>query len=153
VSGYTKKGWKCQNNNNVGFSFTLSSSPTDILADIDNIIVQILKAIGENSTNVQVITFYSIVSGSTVMLGSVTPSSSTIASTSSSLTNLLSSGSLGTYSVSSYTVTTQSQGTDTINSGSSSSSNVPLIVGLAVGIPLGTIILLIIGYIIYKKRE
>jgi hypothetical protein len=72
VDGYTKKGWKCQNNKYVGFVFTLSDTPENILNNVDYIVVLLLSITRQNSTNVQAITFDYIRSGSTVVSGAVT---------------------------------------------------------------------------------
>lgn len=37
VSGFTKKGWKCQNNTYVQFRFTLGGTPDNVLSSIDSI--------------------------------------------------------------------------------------------------------------------
>jgi hypothetical protein len=38
VSGFTKKGWKCQNNTYVKFTFTLNDVPQNVLTNIDGLV-------------------------------------------------------------------------------------------------------------------
>ena len=46
IDGFTKRGWKCQNNTYVKFTFTLNGGPEVILNDIDNIVQIILRICG-----------------------------------------------------------------------------------------------------------
>lgn len=132
VSGYTKVGWKCQSNLNVGFSITLNAiSVAIVLNNIDSIVSQILTLIGANTTNTDLITFKSFKLGSVTMTGFATPttvSSSSIVSSTASLSSGLTSSTLGGFPVTSTSVV--SNGVET------STSNLPLIVGLSVGIPI-----------------
>jgi hypothetical protein len=111
VSGFTKKGWKCRNNTYVGFTIVLGDSPANILANIDTIVAAILQKLGLNTTNVQAITFSRIASGSTVLAGDFSSSSSSSVSTSASLLSAgLVGSSLGGFPVSSASVTSYVNG-------------------------------------------
>jgi hypothetical protein len=46
VDGFTKQGWNCRNNTYVGFTIVLGDTPSNILANIDTIIADILKKLG-----------------------------------------------------------------------------------------------------------
>jgi hypothetical protein len=46
VTGFTKKGWKCQNNTYVKFKFTLNDVPLNVLNNIDALVQQILRTCG-----------------------------------------------------------------------------------------------------------
>lgn len=47
VSGYTKRGWKCQNDNYVGFTLKFpANSVSDIKGIVDSIVTAILTAAG-----------------------------------------------------------------------------------------------------------
>jgi hypothetical protein len=94
ATNYTKKGWKCQKNVYCGFSITLGNTPDNILAKVDTIITSILGIIGENSTNVQAVTFDSIISGSTLITGSIDPSISSVSAATSLLQASIASGGL-----------------------------------------------------------
>jgi len=135
-TGFTKQGWKCRNNTYVGFTIVLGDTPANILASIDSIVTALLTILKENSTNVQAITFNTISSGSTVMVGSYASSTLGVSTGASLLTTTLSSGSLAGFSVNSASVTSYVNGNSASQSSSSSSStNIGLIVGLAIGLP------------------
>jgi len=65
VSGYTRSGWKCESNINVGFSFTLSTTNISlVLSQIDAIVNYLLDSLNLDRSNVEAITFYTIKFGS-----------------------------------------------------------------------------------------
>lgn len=97
VNGFTKKGWKCQNNSYCSFNITLANNTEVILQDIDNITIGLLAAINESTANVEVITYNSISSGSTIVSGIATTSDPT--TTANLLSASLSSKTLGNYTV------------------------------------------------------
>ena len=49
VAGFTKKGWKCQNNTYAGFAFTLSDTPENVLGNIDYIVGRLLVILNISS--------------------------------------------------------------------------------------------------------
>lgn len=122
----------------------MSDTPTNVLANIDYIVGRLLLILGLNSSQVDVITFNSINSGSTVVSGSATTSDTSASS--AALSSGLSGGSLGTYSVTSSSVS--SVGT----SEEKKEANVGLIVGVVIGLVAFIAICVIIGYVIYKKK-
>jgi hypothetical protein len=132
-SGYTKNGWKCLSNLNVGFSVSLTTDDlAAVLTAVDQIVAQMLTYLGISHDKVDAITFSSIKHGSVNINGFATPttvSSTTVSSSTSSLSSGLSSSSLGGFSVGSSSVVSNG-----VNN--SSTSNLPLIIGLSVGIPL-----------------
>jgi hypothetical protein len=77
VSGYTKNGWKCQNNTYVGFTIVLNSDPASVLNNIDAIVDGLVALTNSNSTDASSITFTSIQQGSTVASGLYTGITST----------------------------------------------------------------------------
>ena len=101
---------------------------------------------GLNSTDVEAITFNSIVSGSTVVSGAATTSDPAAAT--ATLSTALSSGSLGTYTVTSSSVTVV--GTE---SSEQSKSQMGLIIGLVVGLLALVAIVVVVVYCIYKKKQ
>ena len=112
VNGYTKQNWKCQNNINVGFSFTLTNANTtaEVLIFVDELIVWLLGLMNLDTTLVDLITFDSFTLGSVVVSGTSTTSTGTASSTtasSSALSSGLSSGStVGSFTVGSSSVVT-----------------------------------------------
>jgi hypothetical protein len=129
ISGFTKNGWKCQNNTHISFTITLSGATTSsVVTNIDSIISALLQYLGQSSTNVDVITIQSIVAGSAILTASASPSGS-ISTAASGLQSGLSGTTLSGYTISSASVTTVSP-----NSSDSSNTNVGLIVGLTVGL-------------------
>lgn len=150
VDGYTKKGWKCQSNINVGFSFTVTANVAQILGKIDEIVSQLLGILGLNSTQVDLITFTAITASvaagnnnrllqatSSSISGGYTPetvSTTAVTSASTALASSLSSGtSLGSFPVTSSSVVSNGVTTTTETA---SDSNLPLMIGLFVGIPI-----------------
>jgi hypothetical protein len=107
MPGFTKKGWKCQNNTHVKFSFTLNDIPVNVLGNIDGLVLQILRACGENTTNVDAVTFDIVQSGSTLVGGSVTTTTTSPTVAASSLSSALATNSFGSYSVISSSVSAQ----------------------------------------------
>lgn len=95
---------------------------------------------GLNSTDVEAITFNSIVSGSTVVSGAATTSDPAAAT--ATLSTTLSSGSLGTYTVTSSSVTVV--GTES----SEQKSQMGLIIGLVVGL-----LALVAIVVLYLQKE
>jgi hypothetical protein len=92
-----------------------------------------LIILGINSTSVDLVTFTSIRYSSVVLEGSATPPNITagsVVSSTSALSSSLASANLGGFPVTQTTIV--SNGVDS----SSSKNNTPLIIGLAVGIPL-----------------
>jgi len=149
ISGFTRTNWKCQNNTYIGFTFVLNADASNVLNNIDTIVQGLLTILNQPSSNVNAITFTSIVSGSTSMTGTVTSTSnSSLASISSSLTVGLASGISG-YSVNGVQVTVY--GESSTSSSSSSSSNVGLIVGLSVG--LTVLVSVIIGAVLMFRKS
>lgn len=65
MNGFTKKGWKCQNNINIGFSFKLVAPDVgSVLNKVDEIVTALLVILKMNSSDIDAITFTSIKSGS-----------------------------------------------------------------------------------------
>ncbi len=147
ASGFTKKGWKCQNNSYTGFKFTLADTPENVLANIDNIVTALLTILNVSTSNVDVITFNSITSGSTIVDGSAT-TDSTSTSTAALSSSLSPSGStIAGMSVTTASVT--SVGTEE----EQKKSNVGLIVGLVIGFVVLVAVVVIVAYFIYKKKK
>jgi hypothetical protein len=74
VGGFTKVGWKCQSNLNVGFSITLNAgSVAAVLNTIDLIVTQLLTLMGISNTKTDLITFKSFKFGSVSLDGFATP--------------------------------------------------------------------------------
>lgn len=91
--------------------------------------------------------FDSIQSGSTVISGVTTTTSTSPTVASASLSSALASGALGNYTVVSSSVS--AQGTD-------SSSDKPPMTGLIVGVVVGVVavaVVAIVGYVIYQKKK
>ena len=134
MTGYRRDGWKCQSIRNVGFNIKLNANNVaDVLTAIDNIVIQMLTILNISQSQIDALTFASIKYSSVDLTGTVTPpdtSSSSIISGTSTLSGGLSGASLGGFPVTSSSVV--SNGVDS----SASTSNMPLIIGLAVGIPL-----------------
>jgi hypothetical protein len=135
----------CQNNINVGFSFTLGSDPTSVLNNIDGLVNALLLAMNINTSDVGAVTFSSITAGSTLVGGTANPpsgsggSASAVASASASLATVINSGApFGSFSVTSASVTSNGITNPASSSASSASSgsNLALIVGLSVGVPI-----------------
>ena len=151
IAGYSKLGWKCQSNMNVGFGINLNSNNlTAVLADVSKIVADILRFLNISSANVDAVTFTTIKYGSVVASGTATPadtSSSSILAATSALSSGLSSSSIGGFTVTSTSVVANGVSTD------SSSSNMPLIIGLAVGIPIMAVIIIAIACYIYRKKK
>lgn len=130
----------CQNNVNVEFSFTLSApDASSVLAVIDTLVTWLLNAMRLNSTNINVVTFTYIRTGSAYVGGVADPSSgssTTSASAATSATSSLSSALTGGGLPAGFTVTASSVVTNGVTSTTESSSNLPLIIGLSVGIPI-----------------
>jgi hypothetical protein len=138
VTGFTKKGWKCQNNTYVGFKIEILSTESNILSALDLIIAALLAMVGENPANTHTITFETITTGSTIMAGSYTPSSTStsLGTAATALATGLSTpgATLGTYSVGTVSASTVDLGS-TDEATEEKKLNIGLIVGLAVGIP------------------
>ncbi len=100
---------------------------------------------GLNATDVEAITFTSIISGSTVVSGAATTSDPAAAS--STLSTSLSSGALGSYTVTSSSVTVV--GTDS----SDKKVQMGLIIGLVIGLLALVAIVVVVVYCIYKKKQ
>jgi hypothetical protein len=149
MSGFTKKGWKCQNNTHVKFTFTLNDVPLNVLTNIDALVQQILRTCGENIANIDAVTFNTIQSGSTVVDGSVTTANTSPTVAASSLSSALAANSFGSYLVVSSSVSAQGVSTVPTDDDKPKSG---LIVGLAVGLTLG-LILLVVGCVIYHRRK
>ena len=64
VDGYTRTSWKCQNNRNVQFAFTLDTTPAAFLPKIDRFVATLLGTLGENRINTYAVTIESVVEGS-----------------------------------------------------------------------------------------
>jgi len=64
VGGYTKKGWKCQNNQYVGFTISFSTNGSDVFNQLDTIIRDLLVYLHEDPTNFHAITFETLKDGS-----------------------------------------------------------------------------------------
>lgn len=117
-----------------------------VLGNIDALVASLLTCIGENTTNVDAITFTNITLGSVVVSGSAAPSSGDTSTALTGLSSGVASGTIAGYTITSSTVTTASSG-GSISSGSSDSStsiNKELIIGLTVGIAvlIGTFLLI-----------
>jgi hypothetical protein len=105
ITGFTKSGWKCQNNTRIAFTITLGGDVAAVLNNIDAIIAALLPMMGQNATNIEVITIQSIKSGSAVIDASASPPS--LAAAAASFTSSLAATStLGGLSITSTTVTT-----------------------------------------------
>jgi hypothetical protein len=57
VSNFTLKGWKCQNNTRVDFSFTLKAEKTAVLAKTADLAKGLLTMIGEDPSKTERVTF------------------------------------------------------------------------------------------------
>lgn len=99
VSGFTKQGWKCQNNTYVGFTLVLNTLATNVLGNIDTIVDQIVALDTTNMTDTSSITFISILDGSAIVSGTVTGATTTALSA-----GLSSGASLGGYAIQSSTI-------------------------------------------------
>jgi hypothetical protein len=147
MSGFTKKGWKCQNNTYVKFTFTLNDVPQNVLTNIDALVQLILRTCGENSTNIDAVTFNIIQSRPTVIDGSVTTTTTSPTVAAASLSSALATNSFGSYTVVSFSVSVQGFSTD------DDKQNTGLIVGLAVSLTLGLILVIIVGCVICRRRK
>lgn len=106
MTGYTKIVWKCQKNEYINFTLTLTGTLVDGLGNIDPVVTQILTILGEDVNNADIVTFYSIVTGSVVYTGSVTPTTLTQTVAASILTTgLASTSTIGGLPVASSSVT------------------------------------------------
>ena len=138
VDGFDHEGWKCKNQKNVAFVLVFQASDTaTILAIIDDIVASLLQILSYGSDEVDKIIFSSIALGSVVTSGSVVDNSATSSSTvsaASAISSSLSSGTtIGGTALTSSSVTTNGV---TTSSDESSSSNMGLIIGIAVGVPI-----------------
>jgi hypothetical protein len=57
VSNFTLKGWKCQNNTRVDFSFTLKAEKTGVLAKTADLAKGLLTMSGEDPSKTERVTF------------------------------------------------------------------------------------------------
>ena len=106
MTGYTKIVWKCQKNEYINFTLTLTGTLVAGLGNIDPVVTQILTILGEDVNNADIVTFYSIVTGSVVYTGSVTPTTLTQTDAASILnTGLASTSTIGGLPVASSFVT------------------------------------------------
>lgn len=134
VSGFKKNGWKCLSNLNVGFNINLNAGSLQaVLTNIDLIVQQLLTLLGISLTKVDAITFSSIKFGSVGLVGFATPPTISEGSVVSS-TGALSSGLSSNSSLGGFPVTSSSVVSNGVSA--TSETNLPLIVGLSVGIPL-----------------
>lgn len=109
IANYTKIGWKCQININVGFSITLLANLSTVLLKIDLIVIDLLIFVGKSHIEIDAVTFTSFQSGSVVINGYSSVggvASTTIAATSSMSSGLSSTLSVGGIPLSSSTVVT-----------------------------------------------
>jgi hypothetical protein len=144
VEGFVKKNWMCQNNVNVGFSFTLNAnSAASVLSLVDTLVAWLLNAMKLSTDRVEAVTFTSIKLGSVTVTGEADPSSgssttstgSATAATSSLASALSVGASIGSFGVTSSSVITNGV-TNTVDTTTESSTNLGLIIGLSVGIPI-----------------
>jgi hypothetical protein len=146
VEGFVKKNWMCQNNVNVGFSFTLNAnSAASVLSLVDTLVAWLLNAMKLSTDRVEAVTFTSIKLGSVTVTGEADPSSgssttstgSATAATSSLASALSVGASIGSFGVTSSSVITNGvTNTDVNTYTTESSSNLGLIISLSVGIPI-----------------
>ena len=131
----------CENNVNVGFGLTLGTDDVSkVLNDIDIIVEALLKAAGLSKNQTECLTLYSVKKKSVGIDGTIDPtaggstSSSAAASASAALSSAITSGtSIGSYSVTSSSVVTNGF---TITETTTTNSNLALILGLSIGIPV-----------------
>lgn len=131
LAGYTKKFWKCDNNTFVKFTLVLSGADVNtsqVLLNIDALIVSLLISIGEDIANIDVVTITTVVSASVVVSGSVAPSSGDTSTALAAMSASLSNGTIAGYTVTSSSLTTE----ETVG-GSSSGLSTESIIGLAAG--------------------
>jgi hypothetical protein len=100
VTGYTKNGWKCQDNNYCGFKLVLNANASDVLNNIDTVCSRLAAFTKTTSTDCSAVTFTSIQSGSTVVDGTITGASAADVSA-----GLGSGSSIGGYTITSSSVT------------------------------------------------
>ena len=120
VPGFFQKGWKCKNLTYVSFSFVLAANISAVLADIDNIklaIYNMLASTANVTSNVtdistvdtSMIDIEDITTGSTVLAGSASPISGSVADASAAISSGTSGGLAG-FSVTSSQVAVQTEG-------------------------------------------
>ena len=81
-NGYTKKGWKCQNNKHVGFRIQFgSASVSDITSIISQVIERILTIMGQSTDKTEYVSIETIASGSTIVTGTYDEGTATTDST------------------------------------------------------------------------
>ena len=92
VGGATRQRWKCRNNSYVQFSFTITShTPTEVLASIDEVELGILIWLNQTDNDTSVVTFESVINGSTIISGTAEPTTTTATVGSSNMQSGLSS--------------------------------------------------------------
>lgn len=105
MAGYTKRGWKCQNDNYVGFTLEFPNpyTSTSILAIIDDIVNAILTAAGQTNLEEKKdqVTIFTIKDGSVSASGSFTPATGSVGSAAASI----STGITGLGSIAGFPVT------------------------------------------------
>jgi hypothetical protein len=153
VDGYTKNGWKCQSNLNVGFTITLTGSLTDILASLDAIIAAMLLILRYDPLLVDAITFSSIKAGSSILDGTAAASTSgeATASSTTATTAMLGAG-LGA-GLAGFPATSFSVVANGVTAEVESETNLPLIIGLSVGIPVAVIAIILSVYFYRRARK
>ncbi len=109
VDGYNKKSWKCQPNKFVNFVYVLNIAPATFLSGVDAFITALLVALGENSTNTDVITIDTATNGSTIVGGTVSPSTNVSLTTATALISSATSvnGTIGGFPVTSVSVSVE----------------------------------------------
>ena len=100
---------------------------SQVLLNIDALIVSLLISIGEDIANIDVVTITTVVSASVVVSGSVAPSSGDTSTALAAMSASLSNGSIAGYTVTSSSLTEETVG------GSSSGLSTESIIGLAAG--------------------
>lgn len=113
---------------------------------IDTIVARILQILGEQSSNIEAVTFETIADGSTILVGNVaTTGSTSVSAGSTTLASGLAGGLVG-FSVTGIETTAYG-----VESTQESSTNVGLIVGLVVGLTAAVVIVIVVIVVIKKK--
>lgn len=150
MAGFTLNGWKCVSNFNFGFSIVLGTTLSAFYTNYASFLTALIQTVGSNNFNT--ITLGTIASGSVVVNGNLNTDSQSDSNQATSQYNSLTStlstgGSIAGMPIQSSSVA--------VNGGQivqpTSGPNLALILGIS--IPVGVLLLALIGFCIFKHTR
>lgn len=156
VSGYYLNGWKCVATLNFGFNITLNVNLTTFYSNYQGFLNGILSLV--SSTSLPTITLNSITQGSVIVAGNINvqqnTASNSVNNQYNSLTQGFSQGStIATMPITSSTIVVNGGSITPDDGGNGGSSGPNLAIILGVTIPVGILLIAIIGYCIFNKTR